>query len=47
MPTCDFATASATPRRSEHGLKYAEQFHYIGPDTSLDEYIAKHAVPLG
>lgn len=30
----------------EYGLKYAERFHYIGPDTSLDEYVAKHAVPL-
>ena len=42
---------SAVSRRppaaaSEYGLDYAEQFHYIGPDTSLDEYIAKHAVPL-
>lgn len=30
----------------EHGLAYAERFHYIGPDTSLDEYIAKHAVAI-
>lgn len=28
------------------GLDYAEAFHYIGPDRSLDEYIARHAVPL-
>jgi LmbE family N-acetylglucosaminyl deacetylase len=34
-------------RGQEYGLKYAERFHYIGPDTSLDEYLAKHAVPLG
>lgn len=33
-------------RGQEYGLKYAERFHYIGPDNSLDEYIAKHAVPL-
>ena len=26
-----------------HGLPYAEEFHYIGPDTSLDDYIARHA----
>ncbi len=31
-------------RGQEHGLAYAERFHYIGPDTSLDEYIARHAV---
>lgn len=30
----------------KHGLEYAEEFHYIGPDTSLDEYLARHAVPL-
>ena len=35
-------------RRAEpYGLKYAERFHYIGPDASLDDYVAKHAVPLG
>jgi LmbE family N-acetylglucosaminyl deacetylase len=28
---------------SKHGLAYAEEFHYIGPDTSLNEYIASHA----
>ncbi len=28
------------------GLDYAEAFHYIGPDRSMDEYIAGHAVPL-
>ena len=33
-------------RGQEHGLKYAERFHYIGPDNSMDEYIAKHAAPL-
>jgi len=30
----------------KYGLDYAEAFHYIGPDQSLDEYIARHAVPL-
>jgi hypothetical protein len=34
----------ATGRR--FGLDYAEAFHYIGPDRSLDEYITRHAVPL-
>jgi len=34
-------------RGQEYGLKYAERFHYIGPDTSLDAYLAQHAVPLG
>ena len=28
------------------GLDYAEAFHYIGPDRSMDEYVAGHAVPL-
>lgn len=40
-----FRTMSA--RRGEpHGLEYAEQFHYIGPDTSLDEYVKKNAVAV-
>ena len=34
-------------RGKKHGLRYAEQFHYIGTDTSLDDYIARRAVPLG
>lgn len=30
-----------------HGLRYAEQFHYIGPrPSSMDEYIRQNAVPL-
>jgi LmbE family N-acetylglucosaminyl deacetylase len=29
-----------------YGLDYAEEFHHIGPDTSLDEYIARNAVRL-
>lgn len=28
------------------GLDYAEAFHYIGPDRSIDDYIASHAVSL-
>lgn len=31
---------------AKHGLKYAEEFHYIGPDHTLDDYIKQHAVPL-
>jgi hypothetical protein len=30
----------------KYGLDYAEAFHYIGPDHSMDEYISRHAVPL-
>jgi LmbE family N-acetylglucosaminyl deacetylase len=37
--------AAAERRGREHGLNFAEQFHYIGPDTSLDEYVKQHAVP--
>ena len=29
-----------------HGLQYAEEFHYIGPDVSLEPYISKNAVPI-
>ncbi len=31
---------------AKYRLTYAEEFHYIGPDPSLDAYIARHAVPL-
>jgi LmbE family N-acetylglucosaminyl deacetylase len=31
---------------AKYGLQYAEEFHYIGPDRSLDEYIKRNAVPL-
>ncbi len=31
---------------SKYGLSYAEEFHYIGPDRSLDDYISKNAVQL-
>ncbi|HLN04282.1 MAG TPA: PIG-L family deacetylase [Bryobacteraceae bacterium] len=30
----------------KYGLDYAEEFHYIGPDKSLDEYVARHAVRI-
>ncbi|MGA9812161.1 MAG: PIG-L family deacetylase [Terriglobales bacterium] len=30
----------------KYGLDYAEAFHYIGPDRSLDDYLARSAVPL-
>src|SRR5207302_3032202 len=28
---------------AKHGLEYAEEFHYIGPDQTLDEYIRRNA----
>jgi hypothetical protein len=28
---------------AKYGLEYAEEFHYIGPDHSLDEYIRANA----
>jgi LmbE family N-acetylglucosaminyl deacetylase len=31
---------------AKYGLEYAEEFHYIGPDHSLDQYIAKNAVRI-
>jgi len=30
----------------KYGLEYAEEFHYIGPDKSLDAYIGRNAVRL-
>jgi len=30
---------------AKYGLDYAEEFHYIGPDKSLDDFIKKNAVP--
>ncbi len=30
----------------KHGLEYAEEFHYIGPDRSLEDYISRNAVKL-
>lgn len=37
------ASDRATGQR--FGLDYAEAFHYIGPDRSMNEYISRHAVP--
>jgi LmbE family N-acetylglucosaminyl deacetylase len=31
---------------TKYGLEYAEPFHYIGPDRTLDAYITQQAVPL-
>jgi LmbE family N-acetylglucosaminyl deacetylase len=30
----------------KHGLEYAEEFHYIGPDRTLDPYITRNAVRI-
>ena len=30
----------------KHGVQYAEEFHYIGPDTNLQRFIEQNAVPL-
>jgi hypothetical protein len=30
----------------KYRLEYAEEFHYIGPDRSLDEYVSRNAIPL-
>jgi LmbE family N-acetylglucosaminyl deacetylase len=32
------------PVGRKYGLQYGEEFHYIGPDSSLEEYISRHAV---
>jgi LmbE family N-acetylglucosaminyl deacetylase len=37
---------AAARRGRVHGLAFAERFHYIGPDTTLDAYVDQHAVPL-
>jgi LmbE family N-acetylglucosaminyl deacetylase len=31
---------------TKHGLEYAEEFHYIGPDRSFEDYISRNAVRL-
>jgi LmbE family N-acetylglucosaminyl deacetylase len=31
---------------AKHGLEYAEEFHYIGPDHTLGNYIKQNAVPI-
>ncbi|MDP2950321.1 MAG: PIG-L deacetylase family protein [Chloroflexota bacterium] len=41
-----FLVGEAAKVGQAYGLKYAEQFHYIGPDPSIAEYVDKHAVPL-
>jgi len=45
-----YIRAVCEPRDAEvgrrHGLDYAEEFHYIAPDTSLEGYISRRAVPL-
>ncbi len=30
----------------KYGLDYAEEFHYIGPDKALDDYLSRHAERL-
>lgn len=45
--TKHFALARDRARGEEHGLGYAEYFHYIGPDESdVEAYVAENAVPL-
>ncbi len=45
--TKTFALARDRLRAQAHGLEYAEYFHHIAPDESdVDEYVAKHSVPL-
>ena len=31
---------------AKYGLEAAEEFHHIGPDQSLNDYISRHAVPI-
>ncbi|MDQ6700399.1 MAG: hypothetical protein M3Z36_09455, partial [Acidobacteriota bacterium] len=40
-----FQTRDAEVGR-RHGIPYAEEFHYIGPDRALEQYISRNAVPL-
>jgi LmbE family N-acetylglucosaminyl deacetylase len=48
MATKEFIQAAFASRDratgGKYGLQSAEEFHYIGPDLSLDEYIARNAV---
>jgi hypothetical protein len=30
----------------KYGLHYGEEYHYIGPDKSLEEYVSRNAVRL-
>ena len=53
-PTAPLSTSSQRwrlkpkigPPAKKYGLEYAEEFHYIGPDRALDEYLSQHAVSL-
>jgi LmbE family N-acetylglucosaminyl deacetylase len=31
---------------AKYGIKYGEEFHYVGPDAALEEYIARNAIAL-
>ena len=47
----EFVLARNRELGRQHGVEYAEAFHYIGPGSSgrgsrVEEYIKKHAVPL-
>jgi hypothetical protein len=45
--TKHFALSRDRLRGKAHGLAYAELFHYVARDESpVDEYVARHAVPL-
>jgi len=45
--TKHFALARDSSRGEAYGLRYAEYFHYIGPDESdVEQYVEKNAVPL-
>jgi LmbE family N-acetylglucosaminyl deacetylase len=50
MATKEFIQAAFVTRDrtigGRYGLPYAEQFHYIGPDASLEEYISRNAQRL-
>jgi hypothetical protein len=30
----------------KYGLEYAEEFHYVGPDTAMEEYFSRRAVRI-
>jgi hypothetical protein len=49
----EFVMARSRELGGQHGLEYAEAFHYVGPgasgadrDSRIDTYIREHAVPL-
>lgn len=45
--TRHFALSRDRVRGQQHGLEYAELYHYIGADESdIDDYVSKNAVPL-